>query len=424
MKISNIKLLAILLIIIGIGSLQGRTNLPIDYTVMWWLIYSIFLIIIVRGVEFKKFFIPRGPLIITLYLLWNVVCIVRGMLVAANYWEWKNLFSASLVMLLPFLVYFVSNHLIVKYLLNFWLQTGLILFLFLFAFIFDDGSGRYLAPVSVLLLFLPAISFQWRVILLGFSLFIFLGDLDARSNVIKFAVPILLSLGLYTNFYNHKRIVEVLRITLMLTPIVLFILAANNSFNVFHLNDYIKGSYNVQETVDGRIVESSLTADTRTPLYTEVITSAIKNNYILWGRTPAKGNDSKLFGIRMHEVFGTSAQRFSNEVSILNIFTWTGIIGVALYMYIFYRATFLAVCRSNNRYSRLLGIYIAFRWCYAWVEDFNVFDLSYVLLWMCIGLCYSKSFRNITNAEMRIWIRSIFKKRRQKISLSPNIAVA
>jgi hypothetical protein len=58
-----------------------------------------------------------------------------------------------------------------------------------------------------------------------------------------------------------------------------------------------------------------------------------------------------------------------------------------------------------------VGLFVAFRWLYAWVEDFNNFNVGYFCLWFMIGLCYSKSFRAMTNKEVEYWVQGIFDKR-------------
>ena len=106
-------------------------------------------------------------------------------------------------------------------------------------------------------------------------------------------------------------------------------------------------------------------------------------------------------------------ERFANEVSILNIFTWLGIVGVLLYFLIFIKATYLAINESNNIFIKLIGLNISFRWTYGFVEDFSRIDLSNIFLWLMIGMCFSESFRQMTNAEMKYWVRGIFEKQRR-----------
>ncbi len=90
--------------------------------------------------------------------------------------------------------------------------------------------------------------------------------------------------------------------------------------------------------------------------------------------------------------------------------------GVILYFLVFSKASYLAIFRSNNTMIKIIGLYISFRWTYAWVEDFSRFDLSYFFLWVMIGMCFSKSFREMNNADMKIWVLGIFNERIRKAS--------
>lgn len=165
--------------------------------------------------------------------------------------------------------------------------------------------------------------------------------------------------------------------------------------------------------VNGQWVEEDLSADTRTFIYEEVISSAIRHNYIWFGRTPARGNDSMSFGSYSAENLKTGKyERHSNEVCHPNIFTWLGLVGVILYSLIYLKSSYLAVYKSNNIYIKILGVFIAFRWAYGWVEDFNRFDIMNISLWMMIAMGFSEQFRDMTDRDFKIWIRSIFWKQR------------
>ena len=178
------------------------------------------------------------------------------------------------------------------------------------------------------------------------------------------------------------------------------------------MNEYIDGEYESSTIVeDGSQENESLTTDTRTFLYVEVLQSALKNNYLVFGRTPARGNDSVMFGDQVEsETNSKKYERHSNEVAVLNIFTWTGLIGLLLYYLIFIKASYLAVYSSNNVFIKILGTYVAFRWCFAWVEDFSKFDLTNIFLWIAVGMCFSEHFRRMDNFMFKNTVRNIFKK--------------
>ena len=171
-----------------------------------------------------------------------------------------------------------------------------------------------------------------------------------------------------------------------------------NSSNDFEITE--KDSF-------GEYSESSIITDSRTFLYEEVILSSIKNNYWFWGRSPSRGNETDAFSEWARAIYG-KAERPINEVAILNIFTWTGLIGVILYFIVFWKATYLAINNSKNIFIKILGLYMSFRWLYSWVEDVNVYSLNYYMIWLMMGLCFSKSFREMSDKNMYNWVKSIF----------------
>jgi hypothetical protein len=342
-------------------------------------------------------------------LIWNVICIVRGAFIAENYWEWKFLIAHGFLLLLPLSVYLANSFKSVLIIVKTWFHYGLILFIFFTPFLWGDAVGKFLIPVSFLLLFFPALNTKWKFIAIIFSVYAITFDITARSNVIKFIVPFLISILFYLKSYINDKILNLFRLILLFIPFILLLAGLMDVFNVFKLDEYLGEQKTKTISISGEKGEENLTADTRTFLYVEVFESAIKHNYLLFGRTPARGNDSVSFGDYNIEILKTGKQeRFSNEVSILNIFTWLGIVGVILYFLIFLRSSYLAVNESNNIYIKLVGLNVSFRWAYGFVEDFSNFDLSNIFLWLMIGMCFSRTFRQMSNIQMKNWVLSIF----------------
>ncbi|MFA7491955.1 MAG: hypothetical protein WCZ43_00335 [Proteiniphilum sp.] len=381
----------------------------LNNTTVWWSIS--FLILIVFFLSRYYFFDKRNQdnmLIVWIYLLWNLVCIIRGMFAAEMYWDWKGLTGNAMALMLPIVIFSATNKMIVQSLLSFFVKYVMPLFLVFALVIRTDAFGFYLIPVTFLILFLPVLTKQQRIILLIFTVIVVMADLSARSNVIKFSVPFLVLLFYYFRKRISVKTMEILRVSLFVIPLLLFILGVAGVFNVFKMDEYIKGDYtSVGADHLGERVEQSVIADSRTFIYEEVLGSAVHNNYWLLGRTPARGNDSYAFGEIAAELTGRN-ERLSNEIGLANVFTWTGIVGVILYTLIFFWASFLAVNRSRNIYAKMLGIYVAFRWLYSWIEDVNDFSLNYFMLMVMLGLCFSESFRNMSNKDITIWARGIF----------------
>ncbi len=391
------------------------SNLPyltyLHVTVIWWIIIFSFLALFFLS---NKYFLDernkKNLLVINLYLFWMVICILRGAFVAELYWDWKGLVNNSMALLLPITVYSTTNKVVVQSILSKYIKYGLPLFMILMLLIRTDSFGFFLMPISFLLLFLPALSFKQRLILLFFTAIVFGADLGARSNVIKFGFPFFILLIYYFKEKLSVKFLEGIRILLIIAPFVFLTLAVTGVFNVFNVGEYLGEFQATGMDDEGDRNKINVTADTRTFLYVEVLQSAINNDYIFFGRTPARGNDSDNFGPLAYEFTGRD-ERLENEVGILNVFTWTGVLGIILYLLIFYRASFLAINRSKNIYAKMLGLFVAFRWLYSWVEDVNNFSLNYFILWVLIGLCFSHSFRMMNNNEVTIWIRGVFDNR-------------
>ncbi len=368
-----------------------------------------------------KYFLEKADrqimVTVRLYLIWNLISAIRGIFIAETYWDWKQLVGVSLALFVPLVAYLGSNKLALQSIFSFFIKYALPLF-FIFAFLIStDAYGFYLVPVAFLILFFPTLTLRWKLILMAFVIFVVMIDFGARSNVIKFVVPTLLGMIYYFKSFTSRVFFDWTSKILFILPIILFCLALTNTFNIFKLDEYISGTYVVDKvSSDTDSIEDDLKSDTRTFLYIEVLQSAQKYNSWLIGRSLARGNESETFGSSDESGRG---ERGSNEVAILNIFTWTGIIGVALYLLVFYKASYFAINHSNNIFSKILGIFIAFRWVYAWVEDVNYFTLSTLFLWLMIGLCFSNSFRAMNDAEVKNWVRGIFDKK-ERIKLRPS----
>lgn len=398
---------------VTIFSILPFSNIPGNFifnTTFWWITQAFIIYVFWLS---KKYFFDKSNeqkiMVILWYIWWNIFSIIRGYFIAEDYWDWKGLIGTTFALLLPIVAYTATNKKIMQSILSFFIKYLLPLFLIL-AFLMAKGAyGFYLAPISFLLLFLPILTFRWKIIMVIIAIVVITADMSARSNVIKFGVPILLSLGYYLRLLIPNRIFELLRNLIIITPFLLFGLGITGIYNVFSMDQFSDGDYvEVKTNEDGDIIEEDLTADTRTFIYVEVLQTAQKYNSWWIGRSPARGYESETFG---EGDLSDRGERGSSEVGILNIFNWTGIIGILLFLIVFYKASYLAVNQSNNIFHKLLGLFIAFQWTYSWVENGNFFNLSTFILWLMIGVCFSKSFRSMTNDEIKHWIWGIFDKR-------------
>lgn len=361
----------------------------------------------------RLYFYPSNKkdyVIVELYFGWMLLGVIRGMFVAEGYWEWKCWVESSLDLSLPIFVYVFSIPNVLHKVLKIWLKYALPAFFFFFIWVTSWGSKHYyLGPILFLSCFLPILKRKWQLIFIGLLLLMLFASFGARSQVIKSVAALLISLAYLASKYLTDKILKISHWVLYLATIILLYLGISGTFNIFEGLASNDGKY-VEHTVEnGEIVDDDLSADTRSFIYEEVINSAIKNHYVLCGRTPARGNDSPTFGTYNAEVLGTGKyERHDNEVCFTNVFTWIGLIGILLYCLIYLKSSYLAVYKSNNIFIKLVGLFIAFRFLYGWIEDFNRFDIANISLWMMIAMGFSEEFRNMNDDDFKQWVRSIF----------------
>jgi len=406
------KLVPYTIIPIAISSVRQYTSIPIGNTFIWWGIYLVIMVILFWSAisGFLNPYDKKELRVIKLYLFWNIISIFYGLFMAESYWHYKMLVSMGLTLLLPIIAYIGTNKAHAQSILSVFIRFSLPLAILLFPLL-DKGSwGWYLYPVTLLMLFFPVLPLRAKYLIAILTIIPILADFNARSHVIKYSIPILLLLFFYyTRIYSFSgKLLEITRKIVIVAPFIFFGLAVSGIFQIFKMDEYIDEDLTTTEqNSDGEVVEKDLKFDSRTFIYQEVLTSALKYNYWFLGRSPARGNETEWFKGEMIETYGTP-ERPSNEVGILNVFTWTGVIGVVLIFLVFYRASYLAINLSNNLFSKLIGLFVAFHWAYSWVEEYQLLDTNNFVIWLMVGLCFSNSFRRMNNAEVKLWVHGIF----------------
>lgn len=400
-------ILKVMALVVALSTIQLHTEYPFGNTAMWWGLHAI-IIFTLFALRFDCKAVNAAELFVDVYLLWNVFSILRGFWVAETYWDWKFLLDFSMALMLP-LAAFMANELanVRRFIWGF-VYLVVPSFFVIAGFIWSDSYGFYLAMLPVLIVFSPYIKPKWKYFLILCAVFIVVQNFSARSTVIRYGFALVVALLFFLNKNTLRIFTEATRKLIFILPIFLFFLAAFDYFNVFKMDEYLTFDYvEVSVKSEGAIEDRSLKVDTRTFLYQEVIDSALYNDYWLIGRTPARGNDTIAFAISSYEVSGRD-ERPANEVAILNIFTWTGVVGVFLFGVALWKSSSLAINNSKNKLSQMVGVYVAFGWAFSWVENVNLFNLNNLMFWMLVGLCCSKEFREMTDCEMTCWVQSIF----------------
>lgn len=408
----EIRVVGFLVILLTYFSVSTLLNFNFRSEVFYWLLY-VFLVynlfILNKRLNLKPNLNKTKGFKLTLIFYGVIVTLdfLRGLFFySIDYWTYKAGIFNFMALTIPLFCYVFANSLFLSNILNFWFKwgTGLIIIFLVFAGLEIENFQWCIAPFLLIGIFIPIVPRFWKVV---FSVVLLLSLLtyDARSQMIKAIITIILALLLYFDQISSKNIFRFLFFPLIMTPVLLLLLGISGVFNIFEIDGYLQ-----QKTITTIEKKNEyLSADTRTFIYDETITSAIKNDYVIWGRSLSRGNDSEWFGDTMNAVYKNGLkERNSNEVALTSMFTWTGLIGLIAYSLLFIISSYYAIFKARNKFLPYIGIYVLLYWVYSWVENMILFNLTNLVIWFAIGMCISTDFRSMSNLEFKGWVKSLF----------------
>ena len=243
----------------------------------------------------------------------------------------------------------------------------------------------------------------WRLTILSFLIFMLVGEVGARAQVMKSAFTIFLYFIIKFRNKISEKILYYVMLLMLFMPIIFLSLALTGCYNV--LKEGLADNKNHEEYSKQ---DAAIYGDSRTFLYEEVIASSINNNYVWQGRTPMRGNDSEFFLAKKNAEITGRSERFMNEVCHPNIYTWLGLLGLIPWCMIYIYGALISFKKSNNIYSKYISLMIAFHFFMGWIEDMNQFTVFGFYVWIIIAMGYSAKFRTMRNEEYETWIKSIF----------------
>ncbi len=254
--------------------------------------------------------------------------------------------------------------------------------LWLNIFIFMYGYIRKKYYLCVLLLALAVISY----------------DLDRRSIMLGYIVP----LAILVSFRILCKIKRVSFIVAACAPIVFLILLHNGTFNVF---EYIEDqNEDVHISEDGR----AFFVDSRTGIFEDVFRDVFdsKDKYKFFiglgdnGKVRTLSNGASSFGF--------DGERSSQESGMLNYIQSGGVLGLTAYSLLILYAAYLCLFHARNRFMVMLGFFLLFKYVYSFIEDLVTFNAHTYYQFIWIGMAYNRVLRNMTDQQMKNYIRTSF----------------
>jgi len=348
---------------IGFSSIKlSKINISSSYLRV---IFTLFMLwqfyVVIRGIQKFDFTMLLNLLFSPYYFLHYLVPLI--VLIPANIFFAKKTFNFfAILSLLLFIVFILFTNDMLQTNLNFseqaiWtLGTGGGFLLLTWSY--QNTKIRIVAFLTVLLSLFIATVMARRNIMLTFS------------NYLLFSVLIIL----LNSTQSIKSKVYILTAVIIVTIV---------SFNIF---------LNYQDILFDRIT-GHMTENTRDFVY-DAFFKDMSTTDLIFGR----GFTGEYY---CPGVDPTKDTRFLIESGYLQTILKGGIISLALFLLIAIPAAYLGIIKSKNILSKASGT-IVFLWLvdmFPW--GMPAMNIRYILMWTCIGICYSKEIRSLTDNEIR-----------------------
>lgn len=253
--------------------------------------------------------------------------------------------------------------------------------------------------LNVFILCIPFIKKKWWVLIIAGVLFVVLLDVDRRSIMINNVFSLVLISLLFV--LKKDNVARTAYLIIIGTTIVLLYLGLSGKYNVFQAMNVM----DYQLNNDSR----SLFVDSRTGIYEDVFNGLKDKHAYIWGlgfngrvaTSLAETTDAT----KELYIYG----RQGSESGMLNYIQYGGILGFLFYSLLLIVASYKATFHSKNDFMKLLGLFVAFKFTYSFIEDRVSWcaHAFYIFLW--IGMCYNKTFRSMSNEQMKLYLGKVFK---------------
>lgn len=403
----QLQLLALLLVANSVYAVAWLGSYKYHNAVIELVINVLIISIALMAASSKRLGERGNYKIVAFYFAWMLLQAFRGLLGCEMYMDYRQLVDGTVMLSLPVLVCLFAYPSVVQYVLRKWLWWGGLIFCVFI--LWNTGPNcLYLAPIALFACFYFEMPLKWKIAI-GIILAVWITTVMDRANLIRALMMLVCAIGFKYKRLMSERLLRFVHGLFYAVPLLMLLLGYLGAFNFFqHLQEDNDGKHTeIITNQDGSTKEVDVFGDTRTFIYDEVLTSSIIHGHVLWGRTPARGNDDYFFESLATDGKGHAMrpnERHVNEVGFLNIYTWIGLIGIVLYSLIYLKASAWAVYKSHNNFIRYLGVFVAFRWAMGWIEEINTFFIQSIMIWMMISMCLSEKFRKMTDTEFRAWL--------------------
>lgn len=324
-----------------------------------------------------------------LLVIWIFICFIRSIMEMNEIEDLKpflfyNYLGISLFPVLFFIVglnlnYFNSvNKILTAYLI----AATLISMFYLKHF---ELQVFLLMPLFYVILTFPLRNNWGKVFIISVSITVIVVSLTNRAGILRILISysILLAYYLMQSVRISKKLINFLVFIILMLPLISIYLG-------------IKGE-SVFQSILGEDTQPysqmDFYSDTRTFLYYEVFQDLKANKAFIFG----KG----LNATYASEAFQTLGRPMV-EVGFLQILLKMGVVGVFLYFSVIITAIYKSIGKSSNLHMKSLGLLLTSYVLMLFLENVIAYNLLNVVIWIIVGMCYSRKLRALNDTEIKI----------------------
>lgn len=355
--------------------------------------------------------IREGYYILKIYILYSLITFIRGFLCIQNFNDISRLLGDYIYyfILFPIIIYYFDIKTFYNYIKQFKFFSLLSIII-----IYINGAGDGSADIPhmasgfyLLGLMIPYIYNKWKYIIMITLLFVLFSNLGTRTNIINFIFFISILILYYVKpLLNYLK--KILAIILWSTPIILLTLGLTGTFNIFKIGEI----YDTSISISGGIKkgERNIFTDSRTSIYQDVFNELTEKDAYIWGLSANGKTNTSLVDLTNADFSNIYRDgRPGTESGILNQIQYGGAIGFFIYSILFIYGAYLAIWKSKNDFTVLVGLWISYKYMLSFIEDRMATNIHYLFIIITISICYNYKIRNLDNIHIKNLVHSIFK---------------
>lgn len=338
-----------------------------------------------------------------IFIVYNLIVLARGLLDAHSTEDWKSMFSNVLPLYLVthFSLYIALYPAFVLDAIRTFLTYGLLLCLLIYV-IEPELSINFiksLSPIYFIILLIPYLDKKNSIFIISIATIFFFSVFTNRANMLNIITAFVI---MSTFIWRKKKwifgTIKTLRLILLALPPIFLILGLSGIFNVFLIGESLSWV-----VVDEKKESQDLLIDSRTAIYNDVFGELKTDNSFLFGLGASGKTKTSLTDISYadFDIIYKEGRR-GTESGMLNYIQWGGIVGGLLYFLLFIKASYLGLYKSKNWLCIMIGLWVAFKGMFSFIEDRNFFSISTIFIFLAISVCMSKKFRSLSDNEIKL----------------------